>query len=82
MDYRTFNVRTDVNVCDCTRGCTDTVRESALKVDSGGEKTTKLAAPGIEPASAVCRFGALPTELHPLLSTGPFSKYHKKAKHI
>ena len=35
MDYRIFNVRTDVNACDCTRGCTDTVRESALKVDSG-----------------------------------------------
>ena len=23
------------NACDCTRGCTNTVRESALKVDSG-----------------------------------------------
>ena len=34
MDYRIFNVHTDVNACDCTRGCTDTVRESALKVDS------------------------------------------------
>ena len=34
---RIFNVRTDVNACDCTRGCTDTVRESALKVDSGGK---------------------------------------------
>ena len=30
-------MRTDVNTCDCARGCTDTVRlrESALKVDSG-----------------------------------------------
>ena len=35
MDYKIFNMRTDVNACDCTRGCTDTVRESALKVDSG-----------------------------------------------
>ena len=35
MDYRFSNVRTDVNACDCTRGCADTVRESALKVDSG-----------------------------------------------
>ena len=35
MDYRIFNVRTDVNACDCTRGCMDTARESALKVDSG-----------------------------------------------
>ena len=34
-DYGIFNVRTDVNVCDCARGCTDTVRESALKVISG-----------------------------------------------
>ena len=35
MDYGIFNVRPYVNACDCTRGCTDTVRESALKVDSG-----------------------------------------------
>ena len=35
MDYRTFNLRSEVNACDCTRGCPDTVRESALKVDSG-----------------------------------------------
>ena len=26
MYYRIFNARTDVNACDCTRGCTDTVR--------------------------------------------------------
>ena len=30
-----FYVRTEVNTCECTRGCTDTVRESALKSDSG-----------------------------------------------
>ena len=24
VDYRIFNVRTDVNACDCTRECTDT----------------------------------------------------------
>ena len=35
MDYGIFNVRIDVNACDCTRGCTDTVRESLLKVASG-----------------------------------------------
>ena len=35
MDHRLFNVRTHVNACDCTRWCTDTVRETALKVDSG-----------------------------------------------
>ena len=27
MDYRTFNVRSDVNACDCTRGCGDTERD-------------------------------------------------------
>ena len=35
MDCGIFNARMDVNACDCTRGCTDTVRKSALKVDSG-----------------------------------------------
>ena len=35
MDQGIFNVRTDVNVCDCTRGCTDTERESELKMDPG-----------------------------------------------
>ena len=29
-----FNVRTDVNACDCALGCTDTVTESALEADS------------------------------------------------
>ena len=33
MDYRIFNVHRDVHACDCTQGCTDTVRESALKVE-------------------------------------------------
>ena len=28
-------MRSYVNACECTRGCTDSVRESALKVDSG-----------------------------------------------
>ena len=35
MDYRIFNVCTDVNASDCTWGCTDTITESALKFDSG-----------------------------------------------
>ena len=35
MDYMIFNVRTHVNACDCTRKCTATITESALKVDSG-----------------------------------------------
>ena len=35
MDYGIFNVHTDVNAYDCTRGCADTVEKSALKVHSG-----------------------------------------------
>ena len=44
MDYRIFSVHTDVNACGYTRECTETVRESALKVDSGKKKSH--AAPG------------------------------------
>ena len=39
-----FNVRADVDACDRTQGCTDTVRESALEADSASKKS--LAAPG------------------------------------
>ena len=35
MDYRFFNMHTNVNAYNCTQGCMDTLRESALKVDSG-----------------------------------------------
>ena len=35
MDNRILNVCRNVNACDCTRGFMATVRESALKVDSG-----------------------------------------------
>ena len=35
MDYRIPKVRTDVNACDYTWECTDTVRESAPKIDFG-----------------------------------------------
>ena len=35
MNYRIFIVRIDVNACDCTRVCTDTEKESTLKVDFG-----------------------------------------------
>ena len=35
MDYKKiFNVRTEINACDCTWGFRGTARESALKVDS------------------------------------------------
>ena len=57
-----FNMRTDVNTCNHTLGCTDTIRESALKVD--WEKNPWLHR-GIKPALAVCQSNALPTELHP-----------------
>ena len=43
--------------------CTDTVRESALKVDSG--RKIPFRTEEIEPASAACRSDVLPTELHP-----------------
>ena len=33
MDYRILHVHTNVNACGCTQGCTDTLRESAQKVD-------------------------------------------------
>ena len=35
MYYGIFTVRTDVNACECSQGCADTVRESTLKVDVG-----------------------------------------------
>ena len=62
-------MRTDVNACGCTRGCTDTVRESALKPDSGRKKEKKKKKPlphrGIEPASVARRSDAVPAELNP-----------------
>ena len=66
MDNGIFNVHTDVNACDCTRGCTDTIRESALKVDSRKKKRKKpLPHRRIDSTSTTCRCDALPTELHP-----------------
>ena len=44
--------------------CRDTVRESALKVDSGRKIPCRT---GIEPASRAYRSDALPTELYPRL---------------
>ena len=37
MDYRFFNMRTDVIACDSTWSCMDTTREPALKVDCEGK---------------------------------------------
>ena len=57
MDDRIFNVRTDVNECDCTRGCTDT-RKRACTESWLWEKNS-LPHRGIEPASAAWRSDAL-----------------------
>ena len=66
MDHGIFNVHKDVNASDCTRECTDTVNESALKIP--------LPHRGIESVSATYRFDALPTELHP--HPASFCKYY------
>ena len=59
LDYRIFNLHTDTDACECTgwpdgvgRGwVTDTIRESALKVELG---RNPLLLCGIEPALAAC----------------------------
>ena len=61
MDYKIFNVCTDVNACNCTWGCTDTIRESARKVDW---KKKPMPCWGIKPVSWACQSDALPTELY------------------
>ena len=65
MDYKIVNVFTDINAYDCTWRCKDTVREFALKVDSGRVDWDKSALPhrGIESACAANRSDALPAEL-------------------
>ena len=62
MDYGIFNVCADVNACDCMRGCMDTVRESALKVDSG--RKNPFPHRGIKPTLVMCRSDAVPAEPH------------------
>ena len=62
MDYRIFNLRTYINAWDCTWGCMDTVRESALKDDLGRKILASLK---IEPVLAASQSDTLPTELHP-----------------
>ena len=68
MDYRLFHVRTDVNACDCTRGCTDTRK----RVCTESWLWEKNPSPhrGIEPASAAWRSGALTNWA---ISPSPFS---------
>ena len=38
MEYGFFNMRSDVNACDCARGCANTVREFALQDHYGRKK--------------------------------------------
>ena len=68
MDYGIFNVRKAVNARVCTQGCTDTVRESALKVGSGRKISSRTresnlpqrrAGPELYPLSYIPTLGAL-----------------------
>ena len=52
---------TVANGCDCTWGCTDTVRESALKVDCGRKIPFHT---GNQTFVSGVLVDALPTELH------------------
>ena len=63
MDYRIFNVCTDVNVCDCTWVCADTCKR--VRTESWLWEKNPLLHQGIEPASMPWWSDAVPTELHP-----------------
>ena len=63
MDYRIFNEHTGVNACDCTQGCMDTLRESALKVDSGRKIPCGTGESSL--TSVACQSDAISAELHP-----------------
>ena len=62
MDHGIFNMHTDVNVCNCTWECMDTV-ESALKVNCGRKS---LAAPG----NSTC-IGSVPIRCSTNRATAP-----------
>ena len=85
IDHRIFNVRTYVNACDCTQECTDTVRESALKADSGRKEKKNSFAPWTRtrvsyiPTPSCCCFVILLLCLyvcHSLFSRAIISKIH------
>ena len=64
IDDRIFNVRTDVNACDCTRGFMGIVRESALKVGSGNKilsRTGELNLRQRRSGSTLYQLGYIPT---------------------
>ena len=77
MDYGIFNVRTDVTACGCTRGCTDAVEESSLKVDSGRKITCRIGESNQQLASPMLyQLNYIPTPRPRLvLSTVFFSEY-------
>ena len=65
MDYGIFNVRTEIKACDCTRGFTDTVSESALKDDSGGKSPCHTRESNLQWPSAgsmLYRLSSIPTD--------------------
>ena len=78
MDYGILNVRTDVNACDCTRGCTDTVRESALKVEPGRKIPCRTGGSNLRQRRDGPMF-LYPTELHPTPYSGPLDHVNKMA---
>ena len=57
MDCRIFNVRTEVNACNCTRGCTDTRKR--VCIERWLWEKNPLPHRGIEPDSAAWRSDAL-----------------------
>ena len=57
MDYRIFNMRTDINACDCAQGCTDTRKR--VFTESWLWEKNPLLNQRIEPVSAVWRSDAL-----------------------
>ena len=66
MDYKIFNVRTDVNACDCTLGCTDTAKKSALKIDSGRKIPYRTGESNLRERRAgpvLCQLSYIPTDL-------------------
>ena len=62
MDYGIFNMCTDVNACNCTWGCVDTIR---VCTESWLWEKNPLLHQGTKPVSAACWSDALPTEQHP-----------------
>ena len=67
MDYRIFNISTRVYACGCTRGCMDTVKASALKVDSGRKipcRTRESNLPQRRAGPALYQLSYIPTPHH------------------